>query len=113
MEYKGKVVAVMPETQVSEKFKKREFVISDENQQYPQEVIFEMTQDRTNLLDLVKIGDIVTVHFNLRGRAWKNPQGQIKYFNTLQAFKVVSESKAATHQAQVASPQTQEEDLPF
>ena len=88
MEYKGKVVKIMDETIVSEKFKKREFVVSDGHDQYPQTVIFEFHQDRTKELDAVKEGDDVNVFFNLRGREWKNPSGEIKYFNTLNAFKV-------------------------
>jgi hypothetical protein len=73
---------------VSEKFRKREFILTDNSSQYPQYISFQCTQDRCSLLDSVNVGDTITVHFNLRGREWTSPQGEIKYFNTLEAWKI-------------------------
>ena len=73
---------------VSDRFKKREFVLTDDSSQYPQFISFQVTQDRCPLLDTVKEGEKITVHFNLRGREWKSPQGETKYFNTLEAWKI-------------------------
>ena len=89
MEYKGKIVAIMETVKVSEKFRKREFVVSDEAPSYPQVIIFQTTQDRVDLLNSVKVGDYVNVLFGMKGREWKNPQGEIKYFNTMDAYKVI------------------------
>lgn len=68
-------------------FEKREMVISTE-EQYPQHILIQFTQGRCNLLDNLQIGQLVRVHFNLRGREWVNPQGEIKYFNTVEGWKV-------------------------
>lgn len=84
----GALKMIGQETQVSEKFKKRDFVLVDNSSQYPQSILFQLTQDKTSLLDNCKEGDEVTVHFNLRGREWTNPQNEVKYFNTLDAWKI-------------------------
>ena len=63
---------------------------------YPQPLQFEMVQDRCELLDSFEVGQEVEIFFDLRGREWTNPQGQVKYFNTLQAWKLVSEQSSVT-----------------
>lgn len=80
---------VKKETQnVNDRFKKREFVLTDNSSQYPQHISFVLTQDRCNLLDTFQVGDNLVVHFNLRGREWTSPQGEVKYFNTLEAWRI-------------------------
>jgi hypothetical protein len=87
MQVAGKIVAIMPTQVVSEKFSKREFVIETPDQ-YPQQILFQLTQDKCSLLDSLKVGQEVDVHLNIRGRSWQNPQGETKYFNTLEAWKI-------------------------
>jgi hypothetical protein len=95
MEIKGTIIEIFPGQQVSEKFKKREFVIQDnENPQYPQYIKFELAQDKCGLLDSKKVGDQVNVSFNLRGREYTNPKGVKSYFNSLQAWKIVTDGNA-------------------
>ncbi len=73
---------------VSEKFQKRDFVLStDLSTPYPQHVSFQITQDKCSLIDQFNEGDELKVQFNLRGREWNGPQG-IKFFNTLEAWKI-------------------------
>jgi hypothetical protein len=74
--------------QVSEKFSKREFVLTDASSMYPQDIMFQLTQDKCNLLDAVNVNDQVEVSFNLRGREWTSPQGEVRYFNTLDAWRI-------------------------
>ena len=74
--------------QVSDNFSKIDFVVTDENTQYPQHVSFQVGNQKTALLDNVNEGDKITVSFNLRGREWTSPQGEVKYFNTLEAWKI-------------------------
>lgn len=82
---------------VSDKFTKRDFVlIVAENPQYPQYVSFQLTQDKCGLLDLMETGSEVSVSFNLRGRSWVSPQGETKYFNTLEAWRILPVNGAAT-----------------
>jgi len=79
---------VANQTQViSEKFSKREFVI-ETTDQYPQQVMFQLTQDKCELLSAFKVGNQVEVSFNLRGREWTSPAGEVKYFNTLEAWRL-------------------------
>jgi hypothetical protein len=87
MQVAGKIVAIMPTQVVSEKFSKREFVVETPDQ-YPQQILFQLTQDKCSLLDSLKVGQEVDVHLNIRGRSWQNPQGETKYFNTLEAWKI-------------------------
>ncbi|MDQ3048120.1 MAG: DUF3127 domain-containing protein [Bacteroidota bacterium] len=108
--------------QVSEKFKKREFVLSDNSSQYPQHISFQLTQDKCNLIDQYKVGDEIKVHFNLRGREWTSPKNEVKYFNTLEAWRIEggngggSTGASTTNMNDVAATFTsasQEDDLPF
>jgi hypothetical protein len=87
MQVAGKIVAIMPTQVVSEKFSKREFVVETPDQ-YPQQILFQLTQDKCSILDSLKVGQEVDVHLNIRGRSWQNPQGETKYFNTLEAWKI-------------------------
>ena len=90
MEIKGKIKKILNTVEISDRFRKREFVIEySNNPEYPQFVQFEMVQDRCELLDQFKEGQKVEIFFELRGREWTSPQGEIKYFNTLQAWKIV------------------------
>lgn len=88
MEVSGKV-KMIGETQEfgSNGFKKREMVVTT-NEQYPQAIMIEFTQNNTALLDSFKVGDDATVQINLRGREWTNPQGEIKYFNSIQGWRI-------------------------
>ncbi len=109
---------------VSDKFSKREFVITtDLNTPYPQYINLQLTQDKCSLLDSYQMGDEIKVSFNLRGREWSGPDGT-KYFNSLDAWRVerASSAQAAAPQQQYAAPTanvdvmpTQEigDDLPF
>lgn len=114
---------------VSEKFSKREFVVTtDANTQYPQYISFQLTQDKCGLLDQYNVGDEIKVSFNLRGREWNGPQG-VRYFNSLEAWRLerASGQQAASSNYQPAyqasqAPSTEQfiqnnnaivDDLPF
>lgn len=81
---------VKSETQkVSDRFTKRDFVLTTEaSTPYPQHVSFQITQDKCSLLDQFNEGEEIKVQFNLRGREWKSPQGETKFFNTLEAWRI-------------------------
>lgn len=84
----GTVKVVNDTVQVSEKFSKREFVITDSSSMYPQDILFQLTQDKCSMVDGINVNDSVEVSFNLRGREWVSPQGEVRYFNTLDAWRV-------------------------
>ena len=87
MEVSGTIKVINPEQQVSASFKKREVVVTTD-EQYPQHILIEFTQDRTDLLNAYAIGDAVKVSINLRGREWVNPQGETRYFNSIQGWRI-------------------------
>ena len=72
----GKLHAKMDVQQITDTFRKREFVLEyADNPMYPQYVKFELIQDRVTLVDSVEVGDKIEVTFNLRGRQWKLSSG--------------------------------------
>jgi hypothetical protein len=97
---KGKVKVVGSTLQISEKFSKREFVVVDDTNMYPQDIMFQLTQDKCNLIDSLVIGDEVEVSFNLNGREWVNPKGESKFFNTLDVWKISKIGSNAVKDAQ-------------
>ena len=118
---------------VSDKFKKRELVLTLEaSTPYPQHVSFQLSQDKCGLADSLNIGDEVKVLFNIKGREWTSPQGEVKYFNTLEAWKlekvggakssasnptqsgsVKTNVKAQVQESSTIVSSSQDEDLPF
>ena len=87
MEVTGKIKVINAEQQVSASFKKRELVVATE-EQYPQFISINFVQDKCDLLNNYNVGDAVKVSINLRGREWVNPQGETKYFNDIQGWRV-------------------------
>ena len=113
MQVKGKLYVIKETQVVSEKFKKKEFIIETEDQ-YPQFISIQLTQDRVDLINMFEVGDVVTVSINLRGRAWENPQGETKYFNTIEAWRI--EGQSSEKPVSENTPQAEEdfsENLPF
>ncbi len=88
MEISGKIKKINQTQTVGKSgFQKRELVVVT-NEQYPQMLLIEFVQDKCALLDSYKVDDEVTVSINLRGREWIDPNGQAKYFNTLQGWRI-------------------------
>ena len=71
-------------------FRKREVVITTQ-EQYPQHLLIEFIQDRCELLDPFIVGENVKISINLRGREWENPEGEIKYFNSIHGWRIEKE----------------------
>lgn len=97
MEVQGKI-KMIGETQTfgNNGFRKREIVVTTE-EQYPQHIMIEFVQDKTDLLNNYSAGQNVKISINLRGREWVNPQGETKYFNSIQGWRIESlESSSAT-----------------
>ncbi len=89
IEATGKIHTIFETKQISERFSKREFVVEmTDNPKYPQVVLFQLTGDRCSQLDGMDAGDLVEIEFSLRGREWRSPAGELKYFNTLDVWKV-------------------------
>jgi len=89
----GKVKYIGEEQQVSPSFVKQELVVTTD-EQYPQHILINFTQGNCSQLDTIKIGDQVNVSINLRGREWVNPQGETRYFNDIQGWRLSRQSPA-------------------
>ncbi|NER10261.1 protein of unknown function [Muriicola jejuensis] len=88
MEIQGKIKMIdETKTYGSNGFRKREVVVTTE-EQYPQHIMIEFVQDKTDLLNAFNEGESVKVSINLRGREWVNPQGETKYFNSIQGWRI-------------------------
>jgi len=122
MNINGKIIEIFETQKVTESFKKREFVVEyAENPSYPEYVKFELIQDRCALLDPFSKGDEISVDFNLKGRKWEDKTGIVKYFNSLQAWRLEEKKgNAAPDQVPGANEEPEwlakgegEDDLPF
>jgi hypothetical protein len=111
MELKGTILKVGKTQKMSDKFGKRDFVLTtNDNPTYPQHITLQCTNDKVVMLDNLSVGSEVTAHINLRGREWKNPEGEVKYFNTIECWKLDVTGEVVT------APKVKEEDfenLPF
>ena len=121
MNIQGKLYAKFDTQQITDSFRKREFVVEyAENPLYPQYVKFDLIQDKCDLIDNFELGETLEVFFNLKGREWTSPDGAKKYFNTLDAWKIqkmASEQPAAGADDAIvydlADVPGGEDDLPF
>ncbi len=116
MEVKGTIKAIFAEQVISDKFRKREFVLTT-NDKYPQDVLFQLTQGNTDLIDTIRVGEEVEVKFNLRGKEYTNKEGKVSYFTSLDAWQVsiqqgapVAQPKTAT---QIVNEVEESTELPF
>ncbi|MFL2620917.1 MAG: DUF3127 domain-containing protein [Flavobacteriaceae bacterium] len=88
MEVQGSIKVIGEVQEISATFKKRELVVTTD-EQYPQTISIEFVQDKTDLLNSFEVGQNVKVNINLRGREWENPQTkEIKYFNSIQGWRI-------------------------
>lgn len=84
----GKIKLINDEVKITDSFKKREFILEDNSSQYPQHISFQLSQDRCELIDNYTVDESITVDFNIRGREWTDNNGNIKYFNTFDVWRI-------------------------
>src|ERR1043166_4428515 len=101
-ELTGKLIEKYDAVQLTEKFRKREFVVEvfekrNENMSFTEYIKFQLTNDRCGLLDFIPVNTEVKVTFNVKGRRYEK-DGKVGYFSTLEAWRI----EAATNQ--VAAP---------
>jgi hypothetical protein len=83
------VLKVINDTQVvSDRFKKREIVVTESSGQYPQDISLQLTQEKTDAVNDFRVNDAVQVSFFIKGREWTSPQGEVKYFNSLDIWSI-------------------------
>ena len=89
MEITGTIIEIFAEQVIGDKnFKKREFVLKVVDNGYEQEIKFQTIQDKTTILNFVKVDDEVKVLFNLGGRSWTNKGGVKNWFNSVTAWRI-------------------------
>ena len=98
-EISGRIFEIYPTQQVTDKFKKREFILevketSNSGFEFIEYIKFQAVQDRCSLLDGLNVNDQVKVSFNLRGRKWEK-DGQTSYFTNLDAWKIENEQSTS------------------
>lgn len=119
-EINGKVILKEDTQQVSDRFKKREFVIEVENERnsdWNDFIKFQLTQDRCDLLETVSVNENIKVSFNIKGRKWEK-DGKVNYFSNLEAWRIEKMQAAAAAEmpefnAADMPPAPEEDDLPF
>ena len=126
MELQGTVKKIFEIQNFPSGFQKREMVILTQ-EQYPQPISIEFLSEKISLLDHISEGDQVKIGINIRGREWTNPEGQVKYFNSITGWRLEKISETSPEPVQAASavlPQAEasnenpfaeedEDDLPF
>jgi len=119
----GKLKVVNDTQQIKDTFRKREFVLTDDSSNYPQHISFQLIQDNCDLLNGMTEGEEVSLMFNIRGREWTSPTNEIKYFNSLDVWKIErvgagsnpapNPVSAAPAPSQAPPLPQEEDDLPF
>jgi hypothetical protein len=99
---KGAIKLINEVKVISDKFSVREFVITTPDAKYPQDIIFQLTNDKMDIIKPYGVGQEVEVSYNLRGREFNG-----RYYNTLDAWRVTGEA------ASNVQPQAEQDDLPF
>lgn len=124
MEISGRVKKISDTQTFASGFRKRELVLTTE-EQYPQHILVEFVQDKTELLDALIPDDQVKISINLRGREWVNPEGVTKYFNSIQGWRIEKIQTQTLHPSSnapsippvsdstFASSENEFDDLPF
>lgn len=111
---KGTIKVIYPTAQITDTFKKREFVLVTQDGQYSEEIKFQTTGDRTALLDNFAEGQEVTVHFNLKGRGYPAKDGSgTNYFTNLDAWFIQGQAQPSAQAQSVANAINDSDDLPF
>jgi hypothetical protein len=100
-EITGKVIEIYPVVQVSDKFRKREFVIekkeSGNTAVFIDYLKFQLVQDKCDLINESFLQEEIKIFFNLKGNKWER-DGKINYFTNLDAWKIEKASSAGREQ---------------
>lgn len=87
MELQGQIIHIFDEKRISDKLTIREFVIKTPGE-YPQQILVQTANAKTNLIIGKKVGDVVTAHINIRGR---RAGVENKWFNSIECWKLEQE----------------------
>lgn len=120
----GRIIDIQPVNQVSDKFRKREFIIekkeSGGSAVFVDYIKFQLVQDKCDLINESFLNEDVKIWFNLKGNRWER-DGKVNYFTNLDAWKIEKmasqgrDQNVPSNQALEDLPPDNEElsDLPF
>ena len=107
----GKIILVGDLETFPSGFQKQNLVVETQSE-YPQPICVEFFKDKTSLLDNIKLGDMVSVSYNLQGKKWESPTGDVKFFNTLVGWRIEKKDQTVFQEANQAKSKPKEEN-PF
>jgi Domain of unknown function (DUF3127) len=97
LEVTGKLLVKYDTQQVSDKFKKREFVLELAEEIngniYTNFAKMQLVQAKCEIIDRFKEGDLVKVSFNIKGNKWER-DGKVNYITNLDAWRMESAANA-------------------
>ena len=112
-EITGKIIDILPLNQVSDKFRKREFVIERKETGGPAVFVdyikFQLVQDKCDLINESFLNEDVRISFNIKGNRWER-EGKVNYFTNLDAWKIEKISSQESDQEVIS--RTSLEDIP-
>ena len=104
LEVTGKLLTKYDTQQVSDRFKKREFVLELAEEingnVYTNYAKMQLVQNKCDIVDRFNEGDMVKVSFNIKGNRWER-DGKVNYITNLDAWRIES-AGAGSNQAQSA-----------
>lgn len=107
LEVTGKLIVKFDTQQVSEKFKKREFVIELAEEIngniYTNYAKMQLVQNKCDIIDRFNVGDQVKISFNIKGNKWER-DGKVNYITNLDAWRVESATASQGSNQQAAAP---------
>ena len=112
MELNGTIKKIGETQTFASGFQKAELVLLTE-EQYPQPILIEFLSDKIDLLQNVKEGESVKVGINIRGREWTNPQGEVKYFNSITGWRLEKVNSEAPQGNFTGKPKEKIDGNPF
>ena len=111
MELQGTVKKIGETQTFASGFQKRDLVLLTE-EQYPQPIQIDFLSDKIDLLNNVSEGESVKIGINIRGKEWTNPQGEVKYFNSITGWRIEKVSGENTN-TEAPQPNTFEKPAPI
>ena len=105
-EIDGKIIDILPVIKVSDKFKKREFVIEKKENGntalFIDYIKFQLVQDKCDIIDNSFLNVDVKVYFNIKGNKWER-DGKVNYFTNLDAWKIEKTSPTTNNKPELDS----------
>jgi len=97
LEVTGKLIEKYDSIQVSERFKKREFVLELAEEingnVYTNYAKMQLVQAKCEIIDKFNVGDVLKVSFNIKGTKYEK-DGKTNYFSNLDAWRVENAANA-------------------